>query len=90
MLALLHVTHPGQAIASHLYNDPADVRQKYQFVFSVSCVDDPLTLDVDESLYCPLSSIIWDIDEEETTSQAKVQIFVAHAGAAQVRGGKIR
>jgi hypothetical protein len=60
-----------------------------QFVFSVSCLDNPLTLDVDESLYCPLSSIIWDVDEEETTSQAKAQIFVAHTGAASVKTGKI-
>ena len=61
-----------------------------QFVFSVGCVDNPLTPDVNEALYCPLSSIIWDVDEEETTSQAKAQIFVAHTGAAQIRSGKIR
>jgi len=60
-----------------------------QFVFSVSCLDDPLTL-LNEQLYCPLSSIIWDVDEEETTSKAKAQIFVSHTGAAQVQGGKIK
>lgn len=60
-----------------------------QFVFSVSCVDDPLTL-LNEQLYCPLSSIIWDVDEEETSSQAKAQIFVSHTGAAQIQGGKIK
>jgi len=61
-----------------------------QFVFSVSCVDNPLTLGVDERLYCPLSSIIWDVDEEETTSQGQAQIFVAHTGVAQIREGKIK
>ena len=61
-----------------------------QFVFTVSCVDNPATLDVDETQYCPLSSVIWDVDTEETTSQAKAQIFVSHTGAASVRTGKIR
>ena len=60
-----------------------------EFVFSVSCVDNPDTTNIDESLYCPLSSIIWDVDEEETTSQAKAQIFVSHTGAASVKTGKI-
>jgi hypothetical protein len=60
-----------------------------QFVFSVSCWDNPAT-EPDETLYCPLSGIIWDIDEEETTSQAKAQIFVAHTGTARVQAGKIR
>jgi hypothetical protein len=60
-----------------------------QFVFSVSCVDNPDTTNIDESLYCPLSSLIWDVDEEETTSQAKAQIFVSHTGAASVKTGKI-
>ena len=60
-----------------------------QFIFSVSCSDNLLT-PLDETLYCPLSSIIWDIDETETTSQAKAQIFVAHTGSANVRTGKIR
>lgn len=61
-----------------------------QFVFTVSCVDNPDTLDVDETQYCPLSSVIWDIDTEETTSQAKAQIFVGHTGTASVKTGKIR
>ena len=56
----------------------------------MSCVDNPATLDVDETQYCPLSSVIWDVDTEETTSQAKAQIFVSHTGAASVRTGKIR
>jgi hypothetical protein len=60
-----------------------------QFVFSVACVDNPLTTDVDESLFCPLSSIIWDIDPTQTTSQAIAQIFVAHTGAAAIKSGKI-
>ena len=60
-----------------------------QFIFSVGCLDDPATMDVNESMYC-LSNIIWDIDEEETTSRAKAQIFVAHTGSAPVSGGKIK
>lgn len=60
-----------------------------QFVFSVSCVDNPDTLDINEALFCPLSSIIWDVDEAETTSQAKAQIFVSHTAAANVKSGKI-
>jgi len=59
-----------------------------QFVFSVSCWDDPLT-EVVESDYCPLSSILWEVDPDGTTTQAKAQIFVAHTGAASVLGGKI-
>lgn len=61
-----------------------------RFVFGVSCVDNLATPDVDESLYCPLSSIIWDVDEDNTTSQAKAQIFVGHTGSVQVQPGKIR
>lgn len=60
-----------------------------RFVFSVSCVDDPSTLNVDERLYCPLSDIIWEFDEN-TTSQAKAQIFVGHTGSAMVQPGKIK
>jgi hypothetical protein len=60
-----------------------------QFVFSVSCWDNPDT-ELNETLYCPLSGIIWDIDEEETTSQAKAQIFVGHTGTARVQVGKIK
>lgn len=60
-----------------------------QFVFTVSCVDNPLTTDVDESQFCPLSSIIWDVDTTATTSQAIAQIFVGHTGAAAIKSGKI-
>jgi hypothetical protein len=68
-------------------NDDASLTD--QFVFTVSCVDNPDTLE-NETLYCPLSSIIWDVDEEETTSLAKAQIFVSHTGAASVKTGKIK
>ena len=60
-----------------------------QFVFTTSCLDDPLTLDVNESQVCPLNSIIWDIDEESTTSKAIAQIFVAHTASADIKRGKI-
>ena len=60
-----------------------------QFVFSISCLDNPDTLTINEEDYCPLSRIIWDVDEEQTTSQAKAQIFVGHTGVARVRTGKI-
>jgi len=60
-----------------------------QFIFSISCLDNPDTDDVDESLYCPLSSLIWEIDEG-TTSKAKAQIFVGHTGTAKVQKGKIK
>jgi len=60
-----------------------------QFIFSISCLDVPET-DVDESLTCPLSRIIWDIDEDETTSKAKAQVFVSHTGEAKIKGGKIK
>jgi hypothetical protein len=59
-----------------------------QFVFSISCVNNPDT-ELDETQYCPLSSIIWDVDEEETTSQAKAQVFVGHTGSASIKTGKI-
>jgi len=59
-----------------------------QFIFSVGCLDDPAT-ELNESMYC-LSNIIWDIDEDETTSRAKAQIFVSHSGSATVTGGKIK
>ncbi|MBI4560215.1 MAG: hypothetical protein HY706_21700 [Candidatus Hydrogenedentes bacterium] len=60
------------------------------FIFGVrvGCVDDPATESVDESEACPLSGIVWGTDED-TTSQAKVQIFVGHTGAANVKTGKI-
>ncbi len=58
------------------------------FIFGVSCVDNPDT-ELDESEFCPLSSMIWEIDTEETTSQAKAQLFVSHTGSAQIVSGKI-
>ncbi|MBI3934872.1 MAG: hypothetical protein HY316_09270 [Acidobacteria bacterium] len=58
------------------------------FIFSISCLDVEGTLE-DESLTCPLSRIIWDVDETETTSKAQAQIFVAHTGSASIKGGKI-
>lgn len=61
-----------------------------EFVFSVSCVDNLDTVDVDETMYCPLSQVVWDVDEEETTSRAKAQAFVSHTGSSQVKSGKIR
>jgi hypothetical protein len=61
-----------------------------QFVFSISCIDDPATPDWDESDYCPLSHVIWDIDEGNTTTEAKAQIFVGHTGAASVKSGKLK
>lgn len=59
-----------------------------QFVFSISCFDNPST-PLNETLYCPLSNLVWDIDDEITTSKAKAQVFVAHTGSANVRTGKI-
>jgi len=67
-----------------------DTTQVDQFVFSISCVDNPDTPDVDETLYCPLSSVIWDVDELNTTSQATVQIFVGHTGTAKIQSGKVK
>jgi hypothetical protein len=60
-----------------------------QFIFSVSCPDNPDT-DLFEPDFCPLSNIIWDVDEENTTSKAKAQIFVGHTGSANVISGKIK
>jgi len=71
--------------------DEDDIPTLYdQFVFSVSCLDNPDTPFVDETLYCPLSSVIWDIDEDHTTSKATVQIFVGHTGAAKITAGKVK
>ena len=60
-----------------------------QFVFTVTCLDDPATLEVDESTLCPLTSIIWAVDED-TTSMAKAQIFVGHTGWALLQRGKVK
>lgn len=61
-----------------------------QYLFSVSCPDDPDTL-VDESAECPLSQMIWDIDttDENTTTKAKAQVFVGHTDSTSIKGGKI-
>jgi hypothetical protein len=59
-----------------------------QYLFSISCVDVPETIE-DESASCPLSRMIWDVDESNTTTKAKAQVFVGHTGIARVRGGKI-
>ena len=68
--------------------DPYPTDELNRFVFSVSCLDDPGT-PYDETLYCPLSSVIWDIDETSTDLKAQVQIFVAHTASASVRTGKV-
>lgn len=65
-----------------------DTTDAFIFGIRVGCLDDPLTTTVDESLSCPLSSIVWATDED-TTSQAKAQIFVAHVGSVNVKTGKI-
>jgi hypothetical protein len=33
--------------------------------------------------------MIWEVDEENTTTKAKVQVFVGHTGTARVKGGTI-
>jgi hypothetical protein len=68
-------------------DDPA-AQEQDQYLFSISCVDVPETIE-DESATCPLSRMIWEVDEENTTTKAKVQLFVGHTGFAHVRGGKI-
>jgi hypothetical protein len=71
--------------------DPLDgVVVPDQFIFGVrvGCLDDPLTTTVDESKSCPLSGVVWGTDED-TTSEAKAQISVAHVGAVNVKTGKI-
>ena len=60
-----------------------------QFLFSISCVDVPETLE-DESLQCPLSRMIWDVDEDNTTTGAKAQMFIGHTGTARIKGGTIK
>ena len=59
-----------------------------QYLFSISCVDVPETIE-DESATCPLSRMIWEMDEENTTTRAKAQVFVGHTGTVRVKGGKI-
>mgnify|MGYP001812639569 CR=1 FL=1 len=67
--------------------DP-DSGEQDQYLFSISCVDVPETTE-DESATCPLSRMIWEVDEVNTTTKAKVQVFVGHTGAARIKGGKI-
>jgi hypothetical protein len=65
------------------------VEEQDQYLFSISCVDVPETIE-DESLECPLSRMIWEVDEGNTTTRAKAQVFVGHTGTARVKGGKIK
>ena len=60
-----------------------------QFLFSVTCVDVPETLE-DESETCPLARMIWEIDESNTTTKAKAQVFVSHTGSSSLKGGKVK
>lgn len=66
-----------------------DLGEADQFLFSVTCVDVPETLE-DESETCPLARMIWEIDESNTTSKAKAQVFVSHTGSSNLKGGKIK
>ena len=59
-----------------------------QFVLSSSCLEDPLAT-LDETLYCSLGGIIWDINEEPTALQATVETFVGSNGSAAIRREKI-
>jgi hypothetical protein len=65
------------------------IEEQDQYLFSISCVDVPETT-VDESLECPLSRMIWVVDEDNTTTRAKAQVFVGHTGTARVKGGTIK
>lgn len=65
-----------------------DTFDNFIFGIRIGCLDDPLTTTVDESLSCPLSGVVWGTDED-TTSKAKAQIFVAHVGSVNVKTGKI-
>ena len=65
-----------------------DTFDAFVFGIRVGCLDDPLTTTVNESLSCPLSGIVWATDED-TTSQAKAQVFVSHVGSVNVRTGRI-
>lgn len=71
-------------------DDDADLaEEKDQFIFSISCVDVPETV-VDESAECPLTRMIWDMDEANTTTKAKAQVFISHTGSTSIKGGKIK
>jgi hypothetical protein len=65
-----------------------DLTDYFVFGVRVACLDDPATTTVDESLSCPLSGIVWATDED-TTNQAKAQVFVSHVGSVNVRTGRI-
>lgn len=69
-------------------NIDATLGEADQYLFSISCVDVPETIE-DESATCPLSRMIWEVDGENTTTKAKAQVFVGHTGTARVKGGKI-
>jgi hypothetical protein len=71
------------------YDSDGVVDNTDAFIFGTrtGCLDDPATA-VDESLACPLSGVVWGTDDD-TTSQAKAQIFVAHVGSVNVKTGKI-
>jgi len=69
-------------------DDIPEEENAFVFGIRVGCVDDLATPTVDESQFCPLSGIVWETGDG-TTSQAKVQIFVSHTGAAYVRNGRI-
>lgn len=60
-----------------------------QFIFSVTCVDVPETIE-DESQTCPLARMIWEVDQDNTTTKAKAQVFVSHTGTTNLKGGKIK
>jgi len=66
----------------------ATLGEQDQYLFSISCVDVPETIE-DESATCPLSRMIWEVDETGTTSRAKAQVFVSHTGSSAIKGGKI-
>lgn len=66
----------------------ATAEEQDQYLFSVSCVDVPETIE-DESATCPLGRMIWEVDEENTTTKAKAQVFVGHTDSANITGGRI-
>jgi hypothetical protein len=34
--------------------------------------------------------MIWDVDEDNTTTEAKAQMFIGHTGTARIKGGTIK
>lgn len=61
-----------------------------EFIFSISCLDNLDTPNLNEARFCPLNSFIWDVDEANTSSQAKAQVFVGHTGSAKIGSGRIK